>query len=265
MPVRDIANKLVVASVEHAMGVFKLAGKASVGAARLYNTIAEQLPIPLPRVPDGSAYDAPGDTYTPPPAPSRPEPVAKAPTKTGAPKNISTPKDTGAPTSAGIKVEAVGSKEEYAKSRAATTKKATAKPAAKKATAKPAAKKSAAKPATKKATAKPAKKKATAKPAAKKSAAKPATKKTTAKPAAKKSAAKPATKKAAAKPAKKATAKPAAKKSAAKPATKKTTASSATEDLAKLTKAQLQAKLKALGVKFTTKDTKAALIAKFGA
>ncbi|MEC8025259.1 MAG: hypothetical protein VX223_15135 [Myxococcota bacterium] len=229
MPVRDIANKLVVASVEHAMGVFKLAGKASVGAARLYNTIAEQLPIPLPRIPDGSAYDAPGDTYTPPPAPSRPEPVAKAPTKTGAPKNISTPKDNGAPTSAGIKVEAVGSKEEYAKSRAATTKKATAKPAAKKATAKPAAKK------------------ATAKPAAKKATAKPAAKKTTAKPA------------------KKASAKPAAKKSAAKPATKKTTASSATEDLAKLTKAQLQAKLKGLGITFTTKDTKAALIAKFGA
>ena len=233
MPVRDIANKLVVASVEHAMGLFKLAGKASVGAARLYNTIAEQLPIPLPRVPDGSAYDAPGDTYTPPPAPSRPEPIVKAPTKTGPPRPTGTPQDTGATTSTGIKVESIGSKEEYAKSRATT-----AKPAAKKAATKPEAKKAAAKPATKKAAAKPATKKTAAKPAAKKTAAKPAAKKTAAKSAAKKTAAKPV---------------------------KTPSAGSAAEDLAKLTKPQLQAKLKDRGIKYTTKDTKATLIAKLDA
>ena len=242
MPVRDIANKLVVASVEHAMGLFKLAGKASVGAARLYNTIAEQLPIPLPRVPDGSAYDAPGDTYTPPPAPSRPEPIVKAPTKTGPPRPTGTPQDTGATTSTGIKVESIGSKEEYAKSRATT-----AKPAAKKAATKPEAKKAAAKPEAKKAAAKPATKKAAAKPATKKTAAKPAAKKTAAKPAAKKTAAKSA-----------------AKKTAAKPV-KTPSAGSAAEDLAKLTKPQLQAKLKDRGIKYTTKDTKATLIAKLDA
>ena len=134
------------------MGIFKLAGKIAVGAARIYNTLADHLPVPLPRMPDGRAYDTPEEYYQPPQAPARPASTAPE------------------PKASGISVETVGSKAEYEKAKAA--KSTSADTAAKKTGTAMAPEKTEAQPSPKKAAPrKAAPKKAAPKKAAPKKAA----------------------------------------------------------------------------------------------
>lgn len=53
--------------VEGALSAFSKARHAAQGAIRLYNTVAEHAPIPMPKLPDGSRRVWPRERYSPPP------------------------------------------------------------------------------------------------------------------------------------------------------------------------------------------------------
>jgi hypothetical protein len=54
-------------AVEGTLTAFSKVRHAAQGVVRLYNTVAEHAPIPLPRLPDGSRRVWPRERYSPPP------------------------------------------------------------------------------------------------------------------------------------------------------------------------------------------------------
>lgn len=82
MPIdwKEMAARAVTTGVDAGIFVARRLGDLGRSAAKVYNTVADQLPVPLPRL--GDDAPGPGVEWQPPPPPPRPaapKPVAEPP------------------------------------------------------------------------------------------------------------------------------------------------------------------------------------------
>ena len=73
MDLKEFASKALAAGVEGSISAAKKLEKLTKGAMRLYDRIADALPVPLPRFgKDDNGYEKPHERWEPPPPPPRP-------------------------------------------------------------------------------------------------------------------------------------------------------------------------------------------------
>lgn len=121
--VKELASKLLTVGVEGASVAAKRASELSRGARKWYNTVADMVPVPLPRFDLPREHTPPREAWSPPPQP-RPTTPEKAPT----PKPEPSPPAEKKP-KAGIEVHPAGpSPEEYVAPTATPTAAPTAAP-----------------------------------------------------------------------------------------------------------------------------------------